>query len=262
MEQNRQIEKLLGDVANSQSELDRIEQDYKKSKQRVREQIAGTIHQLAVLADTQAVRARILRELYWKRRISAEIIGNAFGLEMRRIAGLAGSYTIQYPCDNECGGTAEETFTSRAELERHESSHGKHICPKCSKLERDELERRALQRKKASQKRAVELRAMSWEEFTDSQEWIEMRGYFLESVGFRCEICNASDVSLNVCLQKDTTEYPLMMERGFFRSGGELHFYVLCQSCIKRCEDLLHPEWRERIKVEFIDKIMDDRMQR
>jgi hypothetical protein len=124
MSQSRQVEKLLGDVTGSMAEFGRIELEYKRSKQQIREQLAGTIRRLAELADSQAVRAQILRELYWKHRIFAEIIGGAFGLEMKRIAGLAGAYTIKYPCDNECEGTVEETFTSRAELERHESSRG------------------------------------------------------------------------------------------------------------------------------------------
>lgn len=260
MDQSKQIEKLMRDVTGSLADITRIEQEYRESKNRVREALRNTIHQLAVLADSQAVRAQILRELYWKNRISAEIIGDAFGLEMRRIAGLAGPYTIKYPCRNECGGFAEATFTSRAELERHESSHGKPICAACSKREREESERKYAERKRASAKRAAELRAMSWQEFTDTPEWVWVRDRVLLEKGFSCDICGASDVSLNVCLHKDTPKFPLPSER-LFGSGidGEWgHFYVLCQNCIKRCEDLLHPEWRERIKAEFVNKIKED----
>jgi hypothetical protein len=262
MSQSTQIEKLLREVAGSLAEINRIEQEYKESKNRARESLRNTIHQLAVLADSQAVRAQILRELYWKSRISAEIIGDAFGLEMRRIAGLAGAYTIKYPCRNECGGFAEETFTSRAELERHENSHVKPICAACSKREKDESERRYAERESARARRVAELRVMSWQEFTDTPEWVWVRDRILVEKGFSCEICGESNVTLSVCLHKDTPKFPLPSER-LFGSGidGELaHFYTLCQSCIKRCEDLLHPEWRERIKAEFVNKIKEDYM--
>jgi hypothetical protein len=262
MSQNVQIEKLLSEVTDSLAESKRIEQEYKESKNRVRESLGRTIHQLAVLVDSQAVRAQILRELYWKNRISAEIIGDAFGLEMRRIAGLAGAYTIKCPCSNDCEGVVEETFTSRAELERHESSHVKPICAACSKRKKDESERRYEQRERARGKRVTELRAMSWQEFTDTPEWVWVRDRILVEKGFSCEICGASNVGLNVWLHKDTPEFPLPSER-LFGSGidGEwAHFYVLCQNCIKRCEDLLHPEWMERIKTEFVNKIKEDQM--
>jgi hypothetical protein len=259
MSQNGQVEKLLRDVNGSMAELGRIEQEYKKSKQQVREQLAGIIRRLAVLADSQAVRARILRALYWKHRISAEIIGDAFGLEMRRIAGLAGAYTIKYPCDNECGGTVEETFTSRAELERHESSKGRQICVACSKREKEDSERRYLQLKRASAQRATELRAMSWREFTDTPEWVRQRNNYLESVRFKCEICGALGVGLTVCLHKDTSEYPIPTERlMFIGTGTDAHFYALCLTCEKRCEDLLHPDWRERIGADAIARIEND----
>jgi hypothetical protein len=260
MAQSTQIEKLLEDVIGSLADITRIEQEYRESKDRVRESLRNTIHQLAVLSDSQAVRARILRELYWKNRISAEIIGDAFGLEMRRIAGLAGPYTIKHPCRNECGGFAEVTFTSRAELERHESSHAKPICATCHRREQEESERKSAERERASAKRAAELRAMSWQEFTDTPEWVWVRDRVLVEKGFSCEICGASDVSLNVCLRKDTPKFPLPSGR-LFGSGIDsewAYFYVLCQDCIKRCEDLLHPEWRERIKAEFLDKIKEE----
>jgi hypothetical protein len=259
MSQNGQVEKLLRDVNGAMDELVRIEQEYKKSKQQVRQQLAGTIRRLAVLADSQAVRARILRELYWKHRISAEIIGDAFGLEMRRIAVLAGAYTIKYPCDNECGGAVEVTFTSRAELERHESSHGKQLCAACRKREKEDSERRYSQLKRAGAQRAAELRSMSWREFTDTPEWAGQRNNYLESVRFRCEICGAQGVGLTVCLHKDTSEYPLPLERlMFIGAGGDAHFYALCHTCEKRCEDLLHPEWRERIGADVIARIEND----
>lgn len=259
MNQGAQIEKLLGDVTGSMDELGRLEQEYKRSKQRVREQLGVTIPWLAELADSQAVRAQILRELYWKHRISAEIIGDAFGLEMRRIAGLAGAYTIKYPCDNECGGTVEETFTSRAELERHETSQGRHVCVVCTKREKEESERRYSQLKKASAQRKAELRAMSWPEFTDTPEWVRLRNNYLESVGFKCEVCGASGVGLYVCLHKETSEYPTLAERlMFFGAGGGAHSYVLCQVCVKRCEDLLHPEWRERLGADAVARIERD----
>lgn len=180
---------------------------------------------------------------------------------MRRIAALAGAYTIKYPCDNECEGIVEETFTSRAELERHESSHGKHICAECSKREKEESERKFLRLKKASEKRIAELQAMSWKEFIDTPEWVTRRNHALEATGFGCEVCGASNVSLNVCLHKDITEFPFPSERYFvFRANSGTHFYVLCHDCIKRCEDLLHPEWKERIKAEFVGRIEHERM--
>jgi hypothetical protein len=262
MSQSTQIEKLLTEVTGTLADITRIEQECKESKNRTKESLRTTIHQLAVLADSQAVRAQILRELYWKNRMSAEIIGDAFGLEMRRIAGLAGAYTIEYPCRNECGGSAEVTFTSRAELERHESSYAKPICAACEKQKREESERKSAEQARASARRVAELRAMSWQEFTDTPEWIWVRGRVLVEKGFSCDICGASGVSLNVCLHKDTPQFPLPSGR-LFGSGidGEwTHFYVLCQDCIKRCEDLLHPEWRERIKAEFLNKIQEEVM--
>jgi hypothetical protein len=97
---------------------------------------------------------------------------------------------------------------------------------------------------------------MSWQEYTGTPEWVTLRNNYLESHRFKCEICEASGVSLHVCLHKETSEYPIPMERLIFLGNGSgAHFYVLCETCVKRCEDLLHPEWRERLRADAIARI-------
>jgi hypothetical protein len=84
MNQSHHIEKLLGEITAAQDESVRVEEEYKRSKVQAKEQLTTAVRRLAELADSQAVRAKILRELYWNRRVSADAIGSAFKIGVRR----------------------------------------------------------------------------------------------------------------------------------------------------------------------------------
>lgn len=261
MSHGRQIEKLLGEVASAQDEFVRVEEEYKKSKLRAKDQLATAVRRLAELADSQATRAQILRELYWKRRVSADAIGDAFKMGMRRVAVLAGSYTVTHLCGSGCGGAVEKTFTSRTELERHEASDWRAPCARCKRLEEEQTERRRAREQMEDVERIAELHAMNWREYTDTPEWITLRNRALQGAGYGCEICGTSGVGLTVGLHKDLVEYPVPTARLILFGLGpdDVRLYVLCHDCLGRCEDLLHPERREHLKAEFITRIRNAR---
>lgn len=261
MDQGHQIEKLLGEVTAAQDESVRVEEEYKRSKVRAKEQLTTAVRRLAELADSQAVRAKILRELYWNRRVSADAIGDAFKMGMKRIAVLAGAYTVTDPCGKGCGGAVEKTFTARTELERHEASGWREPCARCKRLEEEESERRRAEERRENAERLAELHAMSWPEYADTWEWITLRNRALQGTGYGCEICETSGVGLTVGLHKDLVEYPVPTARLILFGPGpdDTRLYVLCQACLGRCEDLLHPERREYLKVEFINRIKNTR---
>jgi hypothetical protein len=194
------IDDLLNSVGVQQTKLDELEQYYKENKESITKQLASYIQDLAVLSDSQAIRATVIRELYWEKQVPASIIGNSFGVTIGRIKKIAGSKTVNFPCDYQCGNFISKTFESRNELENHLIYERKwrrrqtrenvyfHICDNCRKREENKKQEEAARRRLAHRQRNEQLRAMSWEDFTETKEWIDIRNLFLYERGDKCEI--------------------------------------------------------------------------
>jgi hypothetical protein len=254
--ESKKIEGLFESVLSSLNKLDELEQSYNTARGSLVTELAFYLSQLAALADSQAVRAQIVRKLYWNEKIPATLIGEAFGLKTRAIRKIAGALILTLPCPSECGNSVKREFTSRNELEdyyREAHRSKKHSyrsylsCDECKQKAEAEREAETLRKRN----RNVELQHMPWEEFIETKEWIDIRNTYMYHVSYQCERCHISDVGLYIYLGKETPQnYPLV-------SIGEYRYYVLCGSCVPSCEELINVEKGEYVKGEFISKIMN-----
>jgi hypothetical protein len=80
MSEPKKIEGLLESVSGSIGKLDELERTYNEARGNLVSELVSYLDQLAVAADSQAKRAQIVRELYWNRKIPAELLGTAFKL--------------------------------------------------------------------------------------------------------------------------------------------------------------------------------------
>lgn len=258
---NRQIQALLTSIDSSLEQLNELERSYQNHHERLTGEVAGSVLQLGQLADSQALRALIIRELYWNKDIPADIIGRAFGLQTHRMIKIAGTLTIELPCGiDECDGVVQRTFTSRTDRENYfremrgrRASHHRpdQLCNACNQREKDESERKAAQHRAALRLRDEQLRNMSWTEFIETKEWIGVRNAYLYEVGYRCEVCHAGDVTLHIQLKKSSVYgHPSAPQTNL--EGG-----AYCGSCKERCLDLLDAERGEMIKAEFLPHLSD-----
>jgi hypothetical protein len=96
--------------------LEELQQLYKEQKAAILGQVESSVSKLAQLADTQAVRAMALRELYWNQDVSADLLAQVFGLTTHRMRKLAGALVIEKACEGNCGNTINKTYTSKSAL--------------------------------------------------------------------------------------------------------------------------------------------------
>jgi hypothetical protein len=245
------IDDLLNSVGVQQTKLDELEQYYKENKELITKQLASHIQDLAVSSDTQAIRAKVVRELYWEKQISTTLIGSAFALSPGRIRKIAGSKTVSFPCDYQCGNSISETFGSRSHLETSLRSEHKRrnrsspnfvyyrVCKDCEKREKTEREAEE------------QLRAMSWEDFIETKEWIETRNSLFHEKGYKCEVCRTDKTRLHIYLGKDTPQDAWNYYDENYR------YFILCGDCVPRFADIINPEKGETIKREFMSRIME-----
>lgn len=260
--ENKKIDGLLNSIEGSLKQLDEVELSYKQSKEQATTELASHVHQLAVLSDSQATRARVIRELYWNKKLPATLISEAFGLKVSGMKRIAGPLIVNTPCAKECGNTVKKTYKSRSELEDAERRARKNkgnsfgfynVCSECQEKGKAETEVSIAQRKAAVQKRNEQLRKMSWEDFIETEEWIDIRNRLIHDAGYRCEICHTSGTSLYVYPHKDTPQdYP-----SFYINRQGYNYFVLCSKCVPRCSDLIDEKKGEYVKREFMREIMD-----
>jgi hypothetical protein len=260
LDDNKQVQELLNSIDSSLERLDNLEQHYRQQNAQLTGELAGSVSQLGHLADSQALRAQIVRELYWNRKIPADIIGEAFGLQTHRMIKIAGTLTMELPCVNECGNVVKQTFTSRSDREKYfRDSHGRkaqhhlarQLCPACQQRVREEGEQKEAQRRAALRARDELLRKMSWDEFIETKEWIKYRNDYINFVAYGCEVCHAREVTLHIHLNVGGVYGHPSSKQTNLACG------VYCTSCKGRCSDLIDLEKGEVIKAEFLDHIMD-----
>jgi hypothetical protein len=260
LKDNRQIQALVTSIDGSLEKLDELEHTYQQQKEQLTSELAGSVAQLGQLADSQALRAQLVRELYWNRKIPGDIIGEAFGLQIHRVLKIAGPLTMEFPCVNECGNAVKQTFTSRTDREKYfRESHGRksrhhlarQLCHTCQQLIKDEEEQKESQRRAALRARDEQLKKMSWPEFIETKEWIKYRNEYIHYIGYRCEVCRASRVNLHIYLNADGVYgHPSSPQT-------RLICVVYCKDCKERCLDLIDEEKGEVIKAEFLPHIMN-----
>lgn len=258
----KKIEGLLNSTVESLNKLANLEVSYKEQKEQITTELASYVRQIATLSDSQAIRAEVIRDLYWNKKLSATLISEAFGLKVSGMKRIAGSLILNLPCANACGISVKKSFSSRTKLEEHfrderrserRSFLFRTLCEECRKKQELESEAESARRKKAILKRNEELRNMAWEDFIETNEWMDIRSRLIHNIGYHCEICHTGDVSLYIYLHKDTPQdYP-----SYYINSRGYDYSVVCSRCVPRCSGLINEQKGEYIKKEFFSEIMD-----
>jgi hypothetical protein len=175
-------------------------------------------------------RINAARYLYWLvPEVSSRTIANAFfGVKVQKLPKLIGGYEGDIHCEK-CGEPIQFTSRSRskavAQMARTEhpiyAEGYKVLCEACKEIVLAERRRFDEQESGARQKRLQELRTMPYREYLQTPEWQARRRQHLESVGYRCQICNASGLTLDV------------HHRTYERRGQEYYkdLITLCRDC-------------------------------
>ena len=264
------INDLFAKVSGSLNELDDLEQNYQENKERIVRELADQVDSLAKESLSQAVRAQVVRRLYWEQRLPSNLIGAAFGLSPGRLRKLAGSKNFEFQCDNiaVCGNSIIRAFRSRSDYQSHLNHRRKlkqrtdwfrELCSTCEEARKLEQEKAEIARQQekakqmaALQQRNQELSEMSWDDYTETPEWIKTRNRAVENSDYKCEICQQSPRHLSVYLQKDTPQ-----DNALSVFNDVYKYYVLCRECVPRCEGLLDEGKGDEIKREFFDSIRE-----
>lgn len=173
--------------------------------------------------DPELVRAAI-RYLYWEAPdVHVSSIGGPLWLKEIQVRELAGQGVFSMPC-TECGGPIPlKSRTHACELGKRYEKEGRKavICDECYEKRRAAWGRACEAERLARERRLRELATMPYHEYLQTPEWKERKERHLKRVGYRCQICNASGVTLHV------------HHRTYERRGNERYedLIVLCESC-------------------------------
>lgn len=254
--ESKQIEELLESVSGSIGKLDELEQKYNESKGNLVSELVSYLDLLAILSDSQAKRGQVVRDLYWNKKISPELIGEAFKLKTHTLRKIAGALVLTLPCPSQCGNSVKREFKSRKELaDYHRATRRSSRLSYLSHLACDECKRKAEEEREAEiakkTRRNKELQNMAWEDFIETKEWIEIRNEQMHHAGYQCERCHVGGIGLYVYLGKDTPQdYP-------YFSSGDYQYYVLCGSCVSKNPEIINTKKGEYVKGEFIWRIRE-----
>jgi len=209
----------------------------------LKERVRGIPAKMATELSSRAERIEAARYLYWTQpELSGTVIAESLlATDVHQLLRLIGSATTQVLCDR-CGGPVP--FTSRTKLQeairerRHAERTGRTryaegyavICDGCwAAVQRERHEEYQI-RDEQVRARLRDLRAMPYREYLQTPEWQARRARHLKSAGFRCQVCNAVGVQLDV------------HHRTYERRGSE-YFKDLIALC-RTCHKLFHREGR------------------
>jgi hypothetical protein len=257
---NKRIEALLRLTDESMNKLEELEISYKEQKNHALADLSSHVYQLAVLSDSQAIRAQVLRELYWNQNVSSALLSEAFGLTVYRLIKIVGPQNKSFNCINKCGNSYTVSFASKTEMEsylrdarnrRGAIIRSRYLCTDCEQKEQAESKAEEARRKETLKLRDEQLKNMSWDQFIESREWIEHRNQYIHWRDYSCELCGANDVTLYVHFNNGAVQgHPSI-------KSNNLSCAVFCSACKVRCSDLIIEEKGEAIKPEFLSQVMD-----
>jgi hypothetical protein len=247
---SQQMQHLLGQVSASMNELTELERSYEERKTSLIEQVESYLSKISQLSDTQAARAVVLRELYWKHDISMNLLTKAFGINATRVRTIAGSLTVEKPCAGNCGVMLSLTYTSKSALA--DGKEKRVACAECYERQEREYAARRARLEKEEKERYDHLSRLTWEEYLETKEWLSIRDFILHMADYECEICHDHHCTVYIYPHKDTP----MVQMDKYKSG---RYFVLCKSCIPRCEDLIAKDRRNVIRQELMGMIVDRR---
>lgn len=101
--------------------------------------MAEALRELAetvVATNSQALRKRIIRTLYWETNVKASLIGDAFGVNQHKAYMVAGPFIEVTACEGGCGAQVKREYHSQSDRGGPHKRNSKHripiLCEQCS----------------------------------------------------------------------------------------------------------------------------------
>jgi Zn finger protein HypA/HybF involved in hydrogenase expression len=187
---------VLVDINKICSVIAEAEALVKRAKQQLHEAVAELPSKIG---DNEELREEIIYHLYWfDDRIPKNTLKKAFDVVPPALAGKNSKNVIRpRPLPIICRDCKQESFvTLKSSREMHF-----HICDECDAKRKQEshdyFERTRIKEVRRRQ-RFHELATMPYYEYLQTPEWAERRRRAMKRAGFRCQVCNAYGVQLNV----------------------------------------------------------------
>ena len=141
MDDDVQLSNSLKAVAEAaragEAEIDAARVALKESEAKVGERIAALVAHVArvvFVSNSQVLRQKAVRNLYWGVRIKASVIGQAFGMNEHAVHSTAGPLIEETPCDGGCGRPVEQIYRSHSDWRdqgRNSKRRISHLCAEC-----------------------------------------------------------------------------------------------------------------------------------
>jgi hypothetical protein len=205
----------------------------------LKELVVSLPRKMAVEITSRDDRIAAARYLYWLRpeMPARAIAAGLLGEDIHRVLRLIGKGTTDIACED-CGcfvqfesrTRLQEVMRARRSLEKLPPGIIRIKCRECTEVEREENAKRSKEYFQEMRSRIEELRTMPYWEYLQTPEWKCRRNDHLKRAGYRCQVCNADSVLLDV------------HHRTYERRGSENHrdLIALCRTC----HDLFHREGR------------------
>jgi hypothetical protein len=114
----------------------------KATESQVENGIAKLLHDFAEIvmtSNSQALRRKVIKSLYWDARLKAILIGKAFGINEHSVHSVAGPLIELIPCIGGCGKQVERESRSHSDYQTNESLRRRSkgmpprslLCPDC-----------------------------------------------------------------------------------------------------------------------------------
>lgn len=117
----------------------------------------------------------------------------------------------------ECGETIEIKSKSKYDDVKDKDL----TCKKCVKIKNIDSDNRHKERQKIYWARREELKTMPYKKYLKTKEWNETRAQHLEEIGYKCQLCNQGDKTIDI------------HHRTYERRGEEKYtdLFGLCRPC-------------------------------
>lgn len=105
--------------------------------------LVADVARIVFASNSQVLRQRAMRNLYWGARIKASVIAEAFGINEHSVHSTAGPLIEETPCEGGCGRPVERIYRSHSDWRdqgRNSKRRISHLCSEC-KAQRDALGR-------------------------------------------------------------------------------------------------------------------------
>jgi hypothetical protein len=201
----------------------------------VERDVATAVYRLAEATPLGARRA-VVNDLYWNYPdLKTNIIAEAFDYNPGKLTHgiIEPHYDASLSCPT-CG--IPHKITSRTKLKELRTLDLDHQYPAgwtagdCADCQRKVQQRSSEEyraERAAREERLRALRSMPYRDYLQSPEWQATRRWHLKYAGFRCQLCNDADTTLDV------------HHRTYERRGHEYHkdLIVLCRGCHAKFHD-------------------------